>query len=182
MKDFLESSKKIFGYYRELGEKTLEQVPEDMWFWSPNEDSNSLALLIQHMAGNMRSRWTDFLTSDGEKPWRKRDREFEPEFNSAPELMAYWKEGWECLEQALEPLAEDDLGKTVYIRNQVHTVLEAIQRQLAHLPYHVGQMVYLGKVILGDQWNSLSIPKGKSEEFNKGHFSRSKEKKHFTDK
>ncbi len=181
MKDFLSSSKKIFKLYRQLGEKTLERVPEEMWFWSPNEESNSLALLIQHIAGNMKSRWTDFLTKDGEKEWRKRDREFEVEFSSTTELMAYWNEGWKCLEEALDGLSEKDLDRVIYIRGEGHTVLEAIQRQLAHIPSHVGQMVYIGKIILGKDWESLSIPKGKSEEFNKEFFSKEKAKKNISD-
>ena len=152
-----------------------------MWFWSPERDSNSLAILIQHIAGNMRSRWIDFLESDGEKEWRMRDREFEVEYETAAELLAYWKEGWKCLEDALGILDEADLEKLIYIRNQGHTVIEAIQRQLAHIPYHVGQMVYIGKIIRGKEWKSLSIPKGKSEEFNQKHFNQGKSKKHFTE-
>ena len=182
MKDFIISSRKLFGYYRELGEKALAQVPEDQWFWSPDEHSNSLAILIQHLAGNMRSRWTDFLESDGEKPWRDRDSEFELKYETATELMAFWNEGWKCVETEMAKLEESDLEKVVYIRNQGHSVVEAIQRQIGHISYHVGQMVSLGKLILGENWKSLSIPKGESEEFNKDMFDKEKSRGHFTEK
>ncbi len=160
----------------------MNQVPEEQWFWSPDENTNSLAILIQHLAGNMRSRWTDFLESDGEKPWRNRDGEFELQYESAPELMAFWSEGWKCLEIEMAKLQDTDLNKVVYIRNQGHSVVEAIQRQIGHISYHVGQMVSLSKLIVGENWKSLSIPRGKSEEFNKGMFDKEKSRSHFSDK
>lgn len=181
MSDYLESVKKQFEYYKKLGEKTFAQVLDDELLWQYNEASNSIATIVKHLWGNMLSRWTDFVTTDGEKEWRKRDEEFENDIQSREELLAKWNEGWDCLFKALNALTDADLNKIVYIRNQGHTVMEAINRQLAHYPYHVGQIVYIGKMISDDEWDSLSIPKGKSGEFNKEKFSRHKRRQHFTD-
>jgi hypothetical protein len=129
----------------------------------------------------MLSRWTDFLTTDGEKEWRNRDAEFETNITNKQDLLAYWNSGWQCLFNSLEPLTSSDLDKIIYIRNEGHTVLEAINRQLAHYPYHVGQLVFLAKLLAADKWKSLSIPKNKSQEYNQEKFSKEKDNSFFTD-
>jgi Protein of unknown function (DUF1572) len=159
--DFLKDAIKRFNYYKELGDKTFEQIEEADFFYQPNEESNSIAIIIQHMYGNMMSRWTNFLTEDGEKHWRKRDAEFEVMECSKTDLLAFWNEGWKCLIDTLACLTADDLDKTVYIRTEPLLVYDAILRQLAHYPYHVGQIVYIGRMIQKEKWKSLSIPKGK---------------------
>jgi len=179
--DYLESVRKQFEYYKMLGDKTFPQVQDDKLFWQYNEDSNSIATIVKHLWGNMLSRWTDFLTSDGEKEWRNRDAEFENDIQSRDELLKKWNEGWDCLFNALASLTTADLDKIIYIRNQGHTVAEALNRQLAHYPYHVGQIVFLGKMLAENNWHSLSIPKGNSETFNKEKFAQPKQKAHFTD-
>ena len=166
--EILLSTIKRLKYYKELGDKTLEQLSDDDLYFQPNEESNSIAIIIQHSAGNMLSRWTNFLTTDGEKEWRNRDLEFEKRRISREQLTAFWEGGWACLFDALESLNEADLLKTIHIRQEGLLVIDAINRQLAHYPYHVGQMVYLGKLIKGSSWTNLSIAKGGSEEFNKG--------------
>lgn len=181
MNSYLESIRKQFEYYKKLGEETFEQVPEEKLFWQMNEESNSIAIIVKHLNGNMLSRWTDFLTSDGEKTWRKRDGEFDNDIINKEELLLKWNEGWTCLFDAINPLTDEDLEKTIYIRNMGHSIYEAINRQLAHYSYHVGQIVFMGKVIQNDEWKSLSIPKGKSKEYNKEKFAKPKRKEHFTD-
>jgi hypothetical protein len=181
MISYLDSVKKQFEYYKMLGEKTIEQIPEDKLFWQANETSNSIAMNVKHLNGNMLSRWTDFLTTDGEKEWRKRDEEFDNDIRSKVELLDKWNKGWECLFDAINSLTEEDLEKEIFIRNMGHSVLEAINRQLAHYPYHIGQIVFIGKLIQNENWNSLSIPKGKSNEYNSEKFSKPKRKEHFTD-
>lgn len=181
MEDFLSSIKKQFTYYKSLGDKTFSQIEEDKLFWQINDDSNSIATIVKHMSGNMLSRWTDFMTTDGEKTWRNRDQEFNCDFNSKTELLKVWNKGWHCLFEAINPLTIDDLEKEIYIRNMGHSVTEAINRQLAHYSYHVGQIVFLGKMIQSTNWESLSIPKGQSTEYNKDKFSKPKRKEHFTD-
>ena len=178
--NYLESVIKQFEYYKLLGEKTFEQIDEDKFFWQYNEDSNSIATIVKHLWGNMLSRWTDFLNSDGEKEWRERDAEFENDISSKSEMLQKWNEGWEAFLSTLKSLKEEDLSKIIYIRNQGHTVLEAINRQLAHYPYHVGQIVFIGKMC-ADHWNSLSIPKGDSKKYNEDKFSKLKHQEHFTD-
>lgn len=178
---YLESAKKQFEYYKMLGDKTIEQLPEDKLFWQYNDESNSIAVIVKHLSGNMLSRWTDFLTSDGEKDWRDRDAEFENDIKAKTELIQKWNDGWNCFFNALNSLKEDDLSKTIYIRNQGHSVTEAINRQLAHYPYHIGQMVFIGKMICGDKWVSLSIPKGHSNTYNTEKFSKEKHNEHFTE-
>ncbi|MGI9542584.1 MAG: DUF1572 family protein [Cyclobacteriaceae bacterium] len=178
---YLDHIKKQFLYYRQLGQKTFDQVPEEKFFWQYNEQTNSMAIIVNHLWGNMLSRWTDFLGSDGEKEWRNRDLEFEPVINSKQELLEKWNEGWDCLFAAINGLRPEDLNKTIYIRNLGHTVDEAIDRQLAHYAYHVGQIVILGVMIQGPQWNSLSIPKGTSKDYNQKKFAKPKRKEHFTD-
>jgi hypothetical protein len=179
---YLTSAKKLFIYYQKLGEDAIAQLPEEKLFFQPNENSNSIAIIVQHLAGNMLSRWTDFLTTDGEKEWRNRDAEFETNINNKQELLAYWKIGWQCLFDAIEPLTLTDLDKIIYIRNEGHTVLEAINRQLAHYPYHVGQIIYIAKILADNDWKSLSIPKNKSQEYNLEKFTKKKGDSFFTDK
>jgi len=179
--DFLESAIKQFEYYKMLGDKTVARIPDDKLFWQYNPESNSIATIVKHLHGNMLSRWTDFLTSDGEKPWRHRDAEFDNDIQSRDFVMQLWNQGWDCLFNALRPLTDDDLGKIVYIRNQGHTVMEAINRQLAHYPYHIGQIVFIGKMVLDNNWETLSIARGKSNDFNADKFSQDKHKAHFTD-
>lgn len=160
---FLKDCIKRFRYYKELGDKTFEQLNEEDFFYQPNLSSNSIAIIIQHMYGNMLSRWTNFLTEDGEKDWRKRDAEFEAMSISREDLLSFWNEGWKCLLTTLESLQPDDLMKTVTIRTEPLLVYDAILRQLAHYPYHVGQIVYIGRMIRDNEWSSLSIPKGESK-------------------
>ena len=179
--NYLESAIKQFEYYKLLGEKTIAQVSDEQLFWQYNTESNSIAIIVNHLWGNMRSRWTDFLTSDGEKEWRNRDAEFEAEEKSREALLQKWNDGWDCLFNALHELKEEDLKKIIYIRNQGHTVMEAINRQLAHYPYHIGQIVFIGKMICDSTWQSLSIPKGNSKNYNAEKFAQPKEQKHFTD-
>ncbi len=183
-KNYLESIIKQFEYYKMLGDKTFSQLTDENLFWQFNEESNSIYMIVKHLSGNMLSRFTDFLTSDGEKEWRNRDEEFEmkkEEIQTKQEMLAKWEKGWNCLFDAVNSLKEEDLQKIIYIRNQGHTVLEAINRQLAHYPYHIGQIVFIGKM-LSDNWNSLSIPKGNSQQYNSEKFSKPKENSHFTDK
>ena len=161
--NYLDSAIKQFEYYKMLGDKTFAQIADDKLFWQFNEDSNSIATIVKHLTGNMLSRWTDFLTTDGEKEWRKRDEEFENDITSKKDMLDKWEQGWKVFLDTLNSLKEEDLEKIVYIRNQGHTVLEAINRQLAHYPYHIGQIVFIGKMAAG-QWNSLSIPRGNSQE------------------
>lgn len=179
--NFLESSLKLTQHYQSLGNKTFEQLNEDDFHWVPGEDGNSIVILVKHISGNIFSRFTNFLTEDGEKPWRNRDGEFEDDLLNKAELTARWKEGWEHFQNVLRDLKEDDLNKTVYIRNEGHSVTEAIQRQLAHYAYHVGQIVMIGKMLKGHDWQSLSIPKNQSDSYNKQKFNQEKQIKHFTD-
>jgi len=179
--DYLESAKKQFAYYKMLGDQTFEQLNDAQLFWQANTESNSIAMIVKHLYGNMLSRWTDFLTTDGEKEWRNRDAEFENDLKDKADLIDRWNKGWECLLNAIDSLNPDDLNKEIYIRNQGHTVTEAINRQLAHYPYHVGQIVFIGKILCNENWRSLSIPKGKSAAFNAEKFSKAPNKQHFTD-
>lgn len=172
--NYLQSVRKQFEYYKLLGEKTIHQLNEPDLFWQYNPDSNSIAIIVNHLWGNMLSRWKDFLSADGEKDWRNRDREFESVINSREELLNKWREGWQCLFTALDSVNKDNFDTVIYIRNQGHTIVEAINRQLAHYAYHVGQMVFIGKMVKGAEWESLSIPKGKSKDFNNEKFSKGK--------
>jgi len=165
-KTFLDSYLKRSSYYKELGDKTFEQLTDTDFHVQPNAESNSIAIIIQHLAGNMLSRFTNFLTEDGEKEWRNRDTEFEEQQLSKEQLLNKWNEGWDCFLSAVKGLTEDDLQKTITIRSESLSVIDALNRQLAHYPYHVGQIVYIGRMMKADQWKSLSIPKGKSDEFN----------------
>ena len=179
-KKYLESTIKQFRYYKQLGEKAINQINEHDLFDSPNSESNSIAIIVQHLSGNMLSRFTDFLISDGEKEWRNRDGEFEQTISNKQDLLDKWEEGWKCLFKVLESLNEEDLLKIIYIRNEGHTVVEAINRQLAHYPYHIGQIVYKAK-ISASQWTSLSIPKKCSDSYNQDKFSQEKCVRNFTD-
>lgn len=178
---YLLSIIKQFAYYKLLGDKTFNQLSNDDIHWQFNKSSNSVAIITKHVIGNMLSRWTNFLTEDGEKDWRQRDQEFEDNYSSKEEMLESWEKGWQCLFNAIKPLTKNDLERIIYIRNQGHTVTEAINRQLTHYSYHIGQIVFLGKMIKGENWNSLSIPKGKSVTYNAKRFSQDKVKKHFTD-
>jgi hypothetical protein len=164
---FLESVIKRFKEYKALGDKTFEQLNDADMLFQPNEASNSIAVIIQHMHGNMLSRWTGFLTEDGEKEWRNRDEEFEAHNFSKQQLLDKWNDGWNIFLDALESLKEEDLLKTITIRTQPLSVVDAINRQMAHYSYHVGQIIYIGKWIKSNEWKSLSIPKGSSQQFNK---------------
>jgi len=164
--NYLESIKKHFNQYKSLGDKTLEQLDEKNLFWQYNDASNSIAIIVQHLWGNMLSRWTNFFTEDGEKEWRERDQEFEKVIKTKEELILKWDAGWECLFAAIDSLTDKDLDRIIYIRKEPLSVVDAVNRQLAHYSYHVGQIVYLGKMQLNDRWISLSIPKGNSKEFN----------------
>lgn len=162
---FLEEALRNFRSYKRLGEEALAQISDADFFRVLDPESNSAALIVKHMAGNMRSRWTGFLDSDGEKPGRRRDAEFEvAATDTRASLMARWEEGWDLVFAALSPLAPEDLGRTITVRGVPYTVLRAITRQLLHYSYHVGQIVFLGKHLCGARWKSLSIPRGKSED------------------
>jgi hypothetical protein len=164
---YLEDSLSLFRYYKKLAEGAMAQVTDEQLFANLDSEANSIAILVKHMAGNMRSRWTDFLNSDGEKPDRNRDTEFEEPPATREGLMALWQAGWDCLFGALEPLSDADLGRVVMIRGEAHSVMQAINRQLAHYSHHVGQIVLLAKHFQHAQWRSLSVPRGKSGEFNR---------------
>jgi uncharacterized protein DUF1572 len=164
---YLQTAIKRLRYYKELGEKTFGQLTDAELRFTPNAASNSIAVIVQHMAGNMLSRWTNFLTEDGEKPWRQRDEEFEVHDYSKQQIVELWEKGWACFLDALTSLHENDLLKTIYIREEPLLVIDAINRQLAHYPYHVGQIIYIGKLIKDTGWQSLSIEKGKSDDYNK---------------
>ena len=178
---YLESVKKQFLYYKMLGEKAMAQLEPDQLFFMANEDTNSIATIVKHLAGNMLSRFTDFLTSDGEKDWRNRDREFEEVISGKTELMDLWQNGWDCFINAINALTPEQLASIVYIRNEGHTVVKAINRQLAHYPYHIGQIVFYAKMLKQSEWNSLSIPKNKSNSYNAEKFEQDKSIKNFTD-
>lgn len=161
MDQYLASVKKQFLYYKLLGEKAMNQLAPSELFIQPDEYSNSIAVIVKHMAGNILSRWTSFLTTDGEKPWRNRDGEFIEEIQSKEALMQKWEEGWDCLFNALNSIETKELSTIIYIRNEGHTVMDAINRQLAHYPYHVGQIVFYAKQLKQGEWKSLSIPKNR---------------------
>lgn len=181
MDSYLESSIKQFNYYKILAEKAVEQLTDEQLFWQPDAESNSIAIIINHIAGNMLSRFTDLLTTDGEKPWRNRDAEFEATEQSRAAIFENWNKAWECLFNSINALKQEDLESIVYIRNDGHTVMEAINRQLAHYPYHVGQIVYIAKMQQGGSWQSLSIPKNSSASYNANKFNNEKGRRHFTD-
>jgi len=162
----LEDSLTLFRYYRKLAEGAMQQASDEQLFVVLDPEMNSIALIVKHIVGNMRSRWTDFLASDGEKPDRHRDREFVEPPPTRDRLMKEWESAWACLFSALEPLTDADLGRTVTIRGEAHSVTQAINRQLAHYAYHIGQIVFLAKHLRSAKWESLSVPRGQSEKFN----------------
>jgi len=164
---YLEDSIELLRHYKRLAEGAIRQVSDDELYVSLDPEMNSIAVIVKHMAGNMCSRWTDFLTADGEKPWRNRDCEFEAPPEGREALLELWERGWKTLFEALEPLTEADLTRTITIRGEPHSVMQAINRQLAHYPYHCGQIVFLAKHWKHENWQSLSVPRGHSQEFNR---------------
>jgi len=161
----LKDSIEVLRYYKRLAERAIAQAPDETLLAAPDAESNSIAIIVKHLAGNMRSRFTDFLTSDGEKPNRKRDTEFEAPPKTRAELIAMWEAGWQHVFDALASLTVADLSRKIYIRSEAHSITQAINRQMAHYAYHVGQIVYLAKLHAGAKWAALTIPRGKSEEF-----------------
>jgi uncharacterized damage-inducible protein DinB len=164
---YIEDSLTLFRYQKKLGEGAIEQVTDEQLFATLDPEMNSIAIMVKHMAGNMRSRWIDFLTSDGEKSDRNRDTEFEQPPSTRAEVLKLWNDGWERVFAALEPLSDSDLERTVTIRGEPHSVMQAINRQIAHYSYHVGQIVFLAKHLNASGWKSLSVPRNKSAEFNR---------------
>lgn len=179
--NYLNSTIKQFEYYKSLGDKCFVQLSEEDIHKKWSEADNSIAIIVNHLSGNMLSRWTDFLTSDGEKEWRNRDREFEDVIKSKADLIDQWEKGWMCLFGALYSITPDNFNRKVYIRNQEHTIIEAFNRQMSHYAYHVGQIVLLSKSLKGGSWQSLSIPKGGSSAFNQEKQAQGKHGGHFTD-
>ncbi len=164
---YIEDSISLFRYYKKLAESAMEQLSDEQLFTALDEEMNSAAIIAKHMAGNMRSRWTDFLTSDGEKPDRNRDTEFIAPPATRGELMRVWNDGWTRVFQALEPLSDADLNREIFIRNEPHSVMQAINRQIANYAYHCGQIVFLAKHLKGSDWKTLSVPRNRSAEFNR---------------
>jgi len=164
---YIEDSLSLFRYYKNLAERAMEQVSDDQLLTVLDPEMNSMAVTVKHMAGNMRSRWTDFLTSDGEKPDRNRDSEFVEPPSNRGDLMKLWDDGWQRLFRALEPLSDADIGRTITIRGEAHSVMQAINRQIAHYAYHCGQIVLLSKHFNHNRWQSLTIPRNVSAEFNR---------------
>jgi len=163
---YLRDSLSLFRYYKKLTERAMEQVTDEQLFAVLDGEMNCIAIIVKHLVGNMRSRWTDFLVSDGEKPDRKRDTEFEAPPATRAELMKMWEQGWDYVFNALEPLSDADIERTVPIRGEAHSVMQAINRQIAHYAYHCGQIVFLAKHLQAKQWKVLTVPRGKSEDFN----------------
>lgn len=178
---YLNSVKKQFLYYKMLGEKAMSQLQPEQLFVAVNEDTNSIATIVKHLSGNMLSRWTDFLTTDGEKEWRNRDNEFENDLQTKEAVMTLWNKGWNCFFDALDSIQSEQLSTIIYIRNEGHTVVEAINRQLAHYPYHIGQIVFYAKQLKTSEWESLSIPKNKSNSYNETKFGQEKSIRNFTE-
>ncbi len=168
--NYLESIHKQIQYYKMLGEKTFSQLDDEDLFLQYNPESNSIAITVKHISGNMLSRWTDFLTTDGEKEWRNREAEFDADIRSREQMLKKWDEGWDCLFKALDSVNEDNFDTIIYIRNMGHTITESINRQLAHYSYHIGQIVYIGRMIKGSDWESLSVPRGGSVVYNAEKF------------
>ena len=168
---YLQDSLSLFRLYKKLAEGAMEQVTDEQLFMALDEEMNSIAIMVKHMAGNMRSRWTDFLTTDGEKPDRNRDSEFVQPPETRDALLKLWNDGWQIVFKALEPLSESDLERKVTIRGEPHSVMQAINRQIAHYSYHCGQIVFLAKHFKGSEWKSLTVPRNKSGEFNRRVFS-----------
>ena len=163
---YLADALAVFRQYKALAERAIAQLTDEQLTKTLDPEMNSVSLAVKHMAGNMRSRWTDFLTSDGEKTWRNRDSEFVEPPTTRDDLLQMWNAGWQLVFSALEPLSDQDLGRTVTIRGEPHSVMQAINRQIAHYSYHCGQIVFLAKHLKNENWSSLTVPRGKSEEFN----------------
>ena len=180
-KKSLEGINKQFKYYKQLGDRTFEQVSDEDLFWKPNQESNSIAIIVNHLSGNMKSRWTKFLTTNGEKSWRNRDLEFENKFSTRDQMLEAWEDGWNCLFNALNSINESNVDSKITIRNQVHSISEAIHRQMMHYSYHIGQIVYIGRMRSSKDWSSLSIPKGESENYNQTKRALGIHAGHFTD-
>jgi hypothetical protein len=178
---YINSAIKQFKYYKHLGEQSLVKLDDQSILWQANDTSNSIAIIIHHLHGNMLSRWTDFLNSDGEKDFRNRDKEFDDVIKTKQEALEKWESGWACLFSAIEHLSEHQMNDIIYIRNIGHTIQEAINRQLCHYAYHIGQIVFISKMIQDKNWISLSIAKGESKAYNAQKFSKEKERGHFTD-
>ncbi len=178
---YLINTIKLARYYKNLGDKTFEQLSEEDIHWSAGENSNSIAAIVKHLWGNMLSRFTNFITEDGEKAWRQRDAEFDDDISGKEELLSKWNEGWSCFLSTLEKLNTEDLSKTIYICNEGHSVMDAIQRQMAHYPMHIGQIIFAAKLLKGSEWQTLSIAKGASEKYNSEKFTETKKERHFTD-
>src|SRR5215470_7571393 len=167
VQNYLDDSRSAMRAYKKLAEKALVQIKDEEFFVTLDDESNSVAVVMKHMAGNMISRWTDFLTSDGEKPDRNRDMEFVIDATTTKDdVLAYWERGWKCVIDAIEPLTLEDFEKTVLIRGEKHTIVQAINRQLMHYAYHIGQIVFLAKHFRSAEWTSLSVPRNRSAEFN----------------
>ncbi|MBK9272218.1 MAG: DUF1572 family protein [Saprospiraceae bacterium] len=177
----IESLKKLFLYYKKLGDKAMDQIDEIFLKSEPVEGINSIAIIVKHLSGNMLSRWTNYKQSDGEKAWRNRDSEFENPAETKEEVLRIWDLGWSCLFEALDDTKDAELDQTVYIRNEGLSIRDAIHRQLAHYAYHVGQIVYLAKMYKGEEWKSLSIPKNTSQQYNQTKFSRETKSQHWAD-
>lgn len=178
--EYIGSARKQFLYYKKLGERTFKQLDKQDLFWKPDEDMNSISVIVQHLYGNMMSRWTDFLNSDGEKDFRDREQEFVTYIDNAEDLHKKWQAGWKCLIDALDTIEPEHSDHIIYIRSKGHTIVEAINRQLCHYSYHIGQIVYIGRMRT-NQWESLSIPRGESKKFNEESSSKGKRMEHFTD-
>ncbi len=162
---YLEEVKSNIKGLKTQGERVFLQLSTEELFWTPNTESNSIAIIVKHLSGNMVSRWTDFLTTDGEKPDRHRDTEFIDDMETKEELMAIWEKGWDVFLKTIDSLSEEDMMKTVYIRKEQLNVLSAIQRQITHYSSHIGQIIYIGKQLKGSNWGTLSIPRGKSDQY-----------------
>jgi hypothetical protein len=168
--DFLSASVNAFEANKRMADRAVEQVPDDKLHTPLDANTNSIAVIMKHVAGNLLSRWTDFLTADGEKPWRDRDTEFVDSFKSRAELLEFWERGWACLLTTLKSLKPQDLEMTVTIRGEPHSVPMALERSLGHACYHIGQIVQVARIHAGEKWNTLTIPRGASEQFNKAHW------------
>lgn len=180
-KAYIESARKQFLYYKTLADKAMAQLQPQQLFYTHNDDTNSIAIIVKHLVGNLLSRWTDFLTTDGEKEWRNRDDEFQDQYTDVEVMMQKWEEAWAVLFTALDTVTPQNLNSIIYIRNEGHTVIEAINRQLAHYPYHVGQIVFYSKLLKLTPWQSLSIPKNNSTQYNSQKFTQEKQIRNFTD-
>jgi hypothetical protein len=163
--EYLDTIIRRLKYYKHLAEQPFNQLEEKDFHFQPSSESNSIAVIVQHVSGNMLSRWTNLLTEDGEKEWRHRDDEFNIHRYSKQQIIELWDKGWDCFISALQSLKADDLLKTVYIRKESLSVIDAINRQLAHYPHHIGQILYIGKIIKNENWKNLSVPKGESQTY-----------------